>query len=413
MPAQERRLLILAVAILVPLAILGVRVAVTPETTDFRCLWTGAAFVLSGRDPYDLADWTRATYSVGLDAFGRTRESNCFGSYPYPFTTAIAMVPLGILPLGVAAVIWEVLLFVGAVIGAWLLARAAGLSRVLGLAVIVMVLISQPFEQTVMSAQSGGVSMLALGLLAAPTLGAGRAGAGLVLAALKPHVIPLVPLVRVRGQRPSMVAVAVLPLVVLAVVSFAVRPAWPLGWILELTGQRREMFRDAVSLWTLASVAGLPALGPVLVAAGVVPLVVAARRARDLHVVDAIAVVALAWLVFIPYGLTSGQLVPLAAAWVAILRRAVIPTTSEPLIAALFAVAGVFPWAMYLVRFDVLAYNGLEVTSALVPLATSAVLASALWRSAKVAIGTEEEREGDGDLTIGTRVRDSRLVEDG
>jgi hypothetical protein len=389
MRGQERRLLVLAVALLVPLAILGVGVAVTPETTDFRCLWTGAAFVLSGRDPYDLADWTRATYSVGVDVFGRIRESNCFGSYPYPLTTAIAMVPLGALPLEIAAVIWEVMLFAGAVVGAALLAKAAALSRSLGLALVVIVLASQPFEQTVMSAQFGGLSLLALGLLAAPTLGSIRPGLGVLLAAMKPHVIPLVPLVRARGERARTIVIALAPITVLALVSFVVRPAWPLGWIAELTGQRREMFADAVSLWTLASVAGIPMLGPGLVAAGILPMGIAGLRARDLHVLDAMAIAALAWLLLIPYGLTSGQLAPLAIAWAAILRRAVTPTTSEALVVALLAVAGVFPWAMYAVRFDVLAYKGLEVTGALVPLATAVVLAAAIARSARVVTSPE------------------------
>ena len=44
---------------------------------------------------------------------------------------------------------------------------------------------------------------------------------------------------------------------------------------------------------------------------------------------------------------------------------------------------------MYLIRFDVLAYNGLEVTSALVPLATAFVLAAALSRSPNVAVVTQ------------------------
>jgi hypothetical protein len=375
--------------VLVPLAILGVRAAVTPETTDFRCLWTGAAFVLGGRDPYDLADWTRATYSVGVDAFGRIRESNCFGSYPYPLTTAIAMVPLGALPIEIAALIWEAMVFAGAMVGAALLAQAAALSRSLGLALVVIVLASQPFEQTVMSAQFGGLSLLALGLLAAPTLGSIRPGAGVLLAAMKPHVIPLVPLVRARGERVKTIAIALAPIAVLALVSLVVRPAWPLGWIAELTGQRREMFADAVSLWTLASVAGIPMLGPALIAAGILPMAIAAVRARDLHILDAMAVAALVWLLVIPYGLTSGQLAPLAIAWAAILRRATTPTMSEPLIVALMGVAGVLPWAMYAVRFDVLAYKGLEVTGALVPLATAVVLAVAIARSLRVVTSPE------------------------
>jgi len=394
MSGQERRLLVLAAALLVPLVILGVGAAVTPETTDFRCLWTGASFVVTGRDPYDLADWTRATYSIGIDVFGRTRESNCFGSYPYPLTTAIAMVPLGALPLQIAAVIWEVLLFGGAVIGAALLAQAAALSRSLGLTLVVIVLASQPFEQTVMSAQFGGLSLLALGLIAAPRLGSVRSGVGVLLAAMKPHIIPLVPVVRARGERLRTIAIALVPITVIALVSLALRPAWPLGWLAELTGQRREMFADAVSLWTLASVAGIPMLAPVLVAAGIVPMTIAAVRARDLHILDAMAVAALAWLLLIPYGLTSGQLAPLAIAWAAILRRAMTPTTSDSLVVSLFAVAGILPWALYLLRFDVLAYKGLEVTGALVPLATAAVLAAAIARSPGVVASAERSVEG-------------------
>jgi hypothetical protein len=381
MSRQEIRLLILAAFVAVPLAILGVAAASTPETTDFRCFWTGANFVATGRDPYDLAEWTRATYSVGLDAFGRLRESNCFGTYPYPLTTAVAMLPFGVLPLGVAAVIWEILVFVTAIVGAALLARAAALSRSLGLVLVVLILVSQPFEQNVMSAQFGGVSLLALGLLAAPSIGVGRAGLGVVLAAMKPQVIPLVPLVRARGEPVKAIALAAAPLALLAVVSLAVQPAWPIGWLTELGGQRRDMLSMEVSLWTLASVAGIPLLAPALVMAGIAPLVVAVRRARDLRGLDVIAAVALGWLIVNPYGLTSSHLAPLAAAWVAILRRAVTPTTSGPLVIALFVVAGVLPWVMYLVRLDVLVYGGLEVTSALVPPATAAVLAWALMRS--------------------------------
>lgn len=389
MSRQELRLLVLAVAVTVPIAILGVAVALAPETTDFRCFWTGSVFVLSGQDPYNLDEWTRATSSLAMDAFGRLNGGNCFGTYPYPLTTAVALLPLGVLPLGVAAVIWEILIFAGAVAGIALLAQAASLPRSRGLMLVVLVLVSQPFEANVMTAQFGGLSLLALGLLAAPSIASGRAGAGLILAAMKPHVIPFVPLVRVRGQRLSAIAVAVAPLAIILVISLALRPTWPLGWLAEVGGQRRDMLGIEVSIWTLASVAGIPALGPALAAAALVPLAVAARRARDLHLVDLMAVVALAWLIVNPYGLTASHLAPLAIAWVAILRRAITPTISAPLVLALFAVAGVMPWAMYLVRFDLLAYGGLEVTSALVPLATAGVLAGALARSTEIVASPE------------------------
>jgi hypothetical protein len=389
---QEIRLLVLAAAVAAPVAILGVAAATTPETTDFRCFWTGASFVANGQNPYDITEWTRATYSVGLDAFGRVRESNCFGTYPYPLTTAVAMLPFGMLPLNVAAAIWEILIFAAAIAGTALLAKAAALSRVIGLTLVIVVLLSQPFEQTVMSAQFGGLSLLALGLLVMPSDGPARAGVGLVLASLKPQIIPFVPFVRARGESAAAIGVALAPLLILGAVSLVLRPTWPIGWLTELQGQRRDMLGMEVSVWTLAAVAGLPALGPALAAAGLVPLIAAARRARDLHLLDLVAVVALGWLILNPYGLTSSHLAPLAAAWVVILRRAVTPTTSGPLVIAFFMVAGVLPWAMYLVRFDVLAYRGLEVTSALVPVVTAMVLASGLLR-APTAVG-DRERTG-------------------
>ena len=384
----ELRLLVLAVAVLAPVGFLGIRAAVTPETTDFRCFWTGAAFVLSGRDPYDVGEWTRATSGVAADVFGQVRESNCPGRYGYPLTTAVAMLPLGALPLALAAAIWEFVLFAAAVAGAALLAHAAGLSRSLGVALVVLVFASQPFEQTVISAQFGGLSLLALGILAAPKLGPIRPAIAVLLAALKPHAIPLVPLVRARGEHAGAIARAAVPVTLVVLASLAVQPTWPMSWIGELGGQRREMFAASVSLWTFASAAGTPMLAPVLMVMGLVPMAVAARRAQ-LHVLDAIAIVALGWLLVVPYGLTSDQLAPLSAAWVAILRRAVTPTVSPPLLIALLAVAGLLPWALYAVRYDVLPYRGLDLIGALVPLVTAAVLAWAVARSPDLVTRTE------------------------
>jgi hypothetical protein len=203
-------------------------------------------------------------------------------------------------------------------------------------------------------------------------------------------VIPLVPLIRARGESARTIILAVAPIAALVLVSLAVRPTWPLSWVAELGGQRREMFAASVSVWTLASVVQSPLLGPLLVAAAIVPMAFAARRARDLHVLDVIALVALAWLVVVPYGLTSDQPAPLAVAWVAILRRAVVPTVSPILVAALFVVAAILPWALFGTRFELLAYNGLELNGALVPVATAILLASALARSPRAVFAAHE-----------------------
>lgn len=379
--AREVRLLLLAAVVALPVAVLGVRAAITPLTTDFFCFWTGSSFLLSGRDPYDQLEWARATSAVGVDAFGRIRDANCPGRFGYPLTTAVTMVPLAVLSLGHAAAVWELGIFVATVIGTALLARAAAVVRWLGIVLVVVVVISQPFEQTVLSAQFGGVSLLAIGLLAAPRVKTSLGSFALLLVAVKPHAVPLVPLVLLRTDRRRLAVVA-MPLLLLAVVSLALRPGWLASWIAELGGHRVAMFAEAVSLWTLANVAGQPLLGPVLIAAGMLPLlpILIAGRAHDRHMLDVIAALALSWLLLSPYGRSDDQLAPLAVAWAAILRRAVIPQTSGWIVFALFSVAGVLPWMLYLVRFDVLAYGGLEVLNALVPPVTAWVLGLVVMR---------------------------------
>lgn len=137
----------LLAVILVPLAILALRVAATSTTTDFDCFWSGSSFVLQGRDPYDESAWTAATSGTSLDAFDQMRGHNCYTRYLYPLTTAIAMAPIERLPPGVAAALWELAIFVAAGAGVALLARAARLARYDALALALLVAISLPFEQ--------------------------------------------------------------------------------------------------------------------------------------------------------------------------------------------------------------------------------------------------------------------------
>jgi hypothetical protein len=375
--AREKRLLVLLAVVLVPLVILAARVAATSMTTDFYCFWSGSSFVLQGHDPYDESAWTAATSGTSLDAFDRLRGTNCYTRYLYPLTTAIAMAPIALLPLGVAAALWEIAIFVGALAGSLLLAKAARLARHDALTLAVLVAISLPFEQTVMAAQFGGLALFAAGLLAAPRIGAARAATAIVFAALKPHLLPIAVLARLWRMPLRTVALASAPIVVLAIVSLFVDPTWPGRWLGGLGGDRRNLFAVSVSVWTLGAVTALPLLPVVIVVAALVLLAVAFVRRRPLDALDAVAIGAVAWQVVVPYGLVGDQMASLALCWAAIYRR-IIAQGSVALTAALFTVAGILPWILYATRFDFLAFGGLELSSTLVPPATALVLAVAL-----------------------------------
>ncbi len=375
--ALRLRVIILAI-LLVPLGILAMRAALTPQTTDFLCYWTGARLAIERADPYDAGQWARATSAVTVDMFGVAREGNCPGTYRYPLTTAVAMMPLGALPLAIAALIWQAIFVFAAGSGVALIARAAGSRPADGLALMVLVGASQPFEQSVIGAQFGGLMLLAVGLLAENARGTPSVAVGTLIAALKPQSIPFAVLLRSSRMDRAAIGAVAIPVLALIVASLVLDPAWPGRWAGALVGQRGEMVGVSKTLWTLGSEAGVAALGPGLAGLAVVALGAASRRATRLDLLDLLAVALLAWQLIVPYGLSGDQVAPLAAAWAAILRRALMPPTSAGLLAALIVVAGIVPWLLYAVRLDVQAVSGLTSINALAPLATAILLAAAI-----------------------------------
>ncbi len=83
---------------------------------DFFTFWLGGKLTAQGLDVYDPSIW------VGAHAInGSTWIPNLY--YVYPLTTAVLFVPLGVLPIECAAVIWLVLSFVFIVASILLLLR--------------------------------------------------------------------------------------------------------------------------------------------------------------------------------------------------------------------------------------------------------------------------------------------------
>lgn len=375
-----RARLVLLIVLLVPLVALGVGVAMTPRATDFNCFWSGARIVLDGGDPYDPATWAAATSANVVDVFGTRRESHCPIGYGYPLTTAIALIPLGALPIGIAIVIWQAAFILGLGVGLALLARAARLAPPEAILLAILVVASQPLEYEFIDVRFGGLLVLAAGLLATSEQKLRHASPviGTLLAALKPHVMPFAVVVRLRalGSVRSVVA-ALSPIYVLGGASLIVDPGWPVKWVAELLGHRLDMATSGQSatLWMLGRVAGIPALGPVLVGVGVGTLAIALWRARGrIERLDLLAVAIVGWAIVVPYALSGDHLTALSVTAAAVLRRGTAALTLS-----LFVIGGVLPWVLYGTRYDVLAYRGLEVSNALVPVVLAILLATAMW----------------------------------
>jgi len=367
---------VLLAVLLVPFVVLGVGVASTPRATDFNCFWSGAHIVLAGRDPYDPATWGGATGADVVDVFGSKRETHCPGGYGYPLTTAIALIPLGLLPIEIAIVPWQAAFILAVAVGIALLARAAWLARPEALLLGILVVASEPFYYEFVDVRFGGLLVLAVGLLASSDLIHAAPALGTLLAVLKPHLMPLAVLVRLRELGVMSAAAALAPAGVLFGASLAIDPAWPEKWIGEIFAHRAEMATAGQSstLWMLGRVVGIPVLGPVLMAVAIGPLVIALWRARGrLTRLDVVAAATVGWAVVVPYALSGDHLVALAVVSAAVLRRG-----TPKLTLSLFVIAGVLPWILYATRYDVLVYGGLEVSNALVPPALALLLATAI-----------------------------------
>jgi hypothetical protein len=396
----ERGLTFLLALVLAPIAILGVLAATTPETTDFSCFWAGPHLVLEGRDPYAQADWNAVTAGRWVDALGRFRPGNCSEAfaYPYPLTTALAMLPLGALPLGIAAALWEIALFISAGVGVMLLARAAALDRIWTLLLALLVTSSEMFYGNVLNAQFGGVILLALGLLAAPRLGAARSAIGSALTALKPHVLTLVPIVRIATLSRSAILRVVAFGALFFLASVALRPGWLAGWAADLS-HRREMFSASVSLWTLERALDAPGLAIALIIPAAALLALACWRAWPLAPIETTAVAAIAWQLVVPYGLSYDQLAPVAAAAAAVLYTATPRRSAWPLLLPLIAVVTILPWLLYQLGHEIIGGRAgqLEVLNAIVPVATAVLLAIAIMTSARPVRSTTRAPSTEAD----------------
>lgn len=310
-------------------------------SNDFSGIWAGPRALVLGGDPYDAATWPATATALQ----GQRPQTAVYG---YPGYVAIALVPLALLPLPVAAIAWTAggLILASVALGLLLRRTAPGLPPVHGLFGATL-LLSQPGFTSFYDGQWSFLLVAATaGLVLAIRRRAGIASGALAAVLLaKPHLflVALLPLARaaaVRGATAAPAVTAAIGLGLLAV-SVAVLPGWPAAFVAHAGAPRLGSARVTTLPVAAGDLAG--PLGGVLALVAIALAVVAASRfsaTRDAHLAAWLAVSLLA----APYAWSYDQLVlivPLAiAAGVASRRRRALGLAAASAGCALLLVGG-------------------------------------------------------------------------
>ena len=350
---------------------------------DFSGIWAGGRAIVLGLDPYDAASWQETAVSLQ----GQSPESRVYG---YPGWIAVAMIPLGLLPVRDAALVW----MVAGIALAAIAVRALLRSRVRGLPaahtlVGLSLLMSQPALVAFYDGQ-WSFALLALTCVAIllmhrrPAL-AGLAGAAAVLA--KPQLF-LIALPALARDAPRRSAVAALALIAAAIgLSLALAPGWPAEYLRHVL-QARLPDRPRVTtlptaLFDLIGPAGLWLAALALVALALASL---AFRRGDARLAVALSIS----LAFAPYTWSYDQLlllVPLVLGCGVLLR-----TSRARALALVTAGAGLLLVAAAVLHGVYAEPRGSESFNGLVSAAIAALVTALLWphRHARLDSADEE-----------------------
>lgn len=368
------------IAVLVLLAgAFAARSALWYQTADFFCLYHGGRSLAVGIDPYDEVVWQAATGGLYPDPRGGVAAPPCPGRYGYPLWTAVALLPLGVLPIELASTLWMALSIGAAIAGmgaSW--SAFGGTSRYAGV-FGVSVVMSQPFWIFLMSGQLSGITLGVAGFVAwAIARRRDRAGGfALALLALKPQTsgitIPVVFIQALADGRRRFAATALVAGLVMLLVPFLFVAGWPFEWLTEVGGRRLRVISQMPTAWGFAAqTVGDAAWGAAFLAAIVVVTALIVRGRADPLAVFVLSLPLS--LLATPYAWTYDYLV-LAVAWGFILACA---GQSQGATRALLLLAGLIlavlgPWVLYAVSFT----RGEEALSATLAAATAVVVAAA------------------------------------
>ena len=284
------------------------------QSNDFSGIWAGPRALVLGHDPYDPSTWPATTLALQ----GQAPQTAVYG---YPGYVAIALLPLALLPLPAAAIVWAIsgISLASVALGALLRRVAPGLPVVHGLFGATL-LLSQPGFTSFYDGQWSFLLVAAAsGLVLALRRGAGlTAGALAAVLLAKPHLFlfALPALARVAVGRGAGRAIATFLAIAFALVtvSVVVMPAWPEAFLAHSGTPRLASSRVTTLPVALGDLLG--PLGGLFALALVVAALVAATRFRadgDAYLAVWLAVSFLA----APYAWSYDQLVllvPLAIA---------------------------------------------------------------------------------------------------
>jgi hypothetical protein len=236
MSAERRADIAFALAVLLGVGLLFVTGAVARRDVlvghgDFSYIWAGPRTILDGGDPYDAAAWSASVARLDTELFDDPAV------YSYPPHVAIALLPLGALPLRVAAFIWAWAGLALAAVGLRALLHTFVRGQPVAHAAAGLALtISQPAAISFLTGQWSHVLLAASAGLVVAFAPARRDGLGALTAVLtvKPQLFALtVPAFVLaaawRGRSRlawTMVGAAAAP----SLVALVVRPGWWISW---------------------------------------------------------------------------------------------------------------------------------------------------------------------------------------
>jgi glycosyl transferase family 87 len=359
-------LIALAIAVVLAGPVLA-DVAGSWEFHDLWCFYHGGTAVLRGVDPYDGPTWSALTADPGRVQGDRVVKTPCPGAFAYPYWSALAFVPLAVLPYDVAAGVWGMLLIGGVLTGIALVIRATGAPALLVAAIAAG---SLPLVQVLTFGQLTGVLLPLLGLsvLGRPA----RAGLATALLAVKPQLAGLYGLALLKGASARFVWSAVVTLAALSAVSVAVFPAWPAEWLRELATNRVEIARPLPTAAGLATLLFGDARFAIMLDVALVAAIAILARGRRIDRVTYAALAVAVSLFAVPYAYTYDQLFLLLPWAVVAAAAARAPGRDQWLrLAALVSAAILLPWAIFAATFA----SGSDTANAVGP-ALAAILAT-------------------------------------
>ena len=291
-------------------------------TDDFSYIWLGSRVVLDGGDPYGKTDWPAA-----VERYGVQRGPEAF--YVYPPHVALALVPVGALPLGTASKVWTGGGMVLAALALRSLLRIAAPGRpVLASLAGFALFVSQPGVTSFWSGQWTFLLVAGLAWGAACALGArASAGAAALLLLGKPHLFVLAGLgiarALVAAGRARLAAVLGAAAALVVIVPLALFPRWLSDEIGDLGSSRLAGQRSPttlpVALHDLFGETGTVLAFVVIIASLVLLVRLDARRALAATCALSLVTVPYSWsydqlVLVVPLAITCAALTPLAGA---------------------------------------------------------------------------------------------------